>query len=81
MEQGITAGTSATTFSPDATCSSAHIATFLYRACGGTGSGWYEEARDWAVDASLLDDTGMSVSADEPCPRAAVVTFLYRIYR
>ena len=45
------------------------------------GSGWYEEARDWAVDASLLDDTGMSVSPDEPCPRAAVVTFLYRIYR
>ena len=57
-----------------------HIATFLYRACGGTGSGWYEVARDWAVDAFLLDDTGMTVSPDEPCPRAAVVTFLYRIY-
>lgn len=80
VEQGITAGTSATTFSPDTTCSSAHIATFLYRACGGTGSGWYEVARDWAVDAFLLDDTGMTVSPDEPCPRAAVVTFLYRIY-
>ena len=30
-EQGITNGTSATTFSPDATCTRAQMATFLYR--------------------------------------------------
>lgn len=31
VEQGITSGTSATTFSPSATCTRAQIATFLYR--------------------------------------------------
>ncbi len=32
VEQGITQGTSATTFSPDATCTRGQIVTFLYRA-------------------------------------------------
>ena len=32
VEQGITVGTSATTFSPDDTCTRAHIVTFLWRA-------------------------------------------------
>ena len=31
VEDGITAGTSATTFGPDATCTRGQIATFLYR--------------------------------------------------
>jgi hypothetical protein len=31
VEQGITNGTSTTTFSPDETCTRAHIVTFLYR--------------------------------------------------
>ncbi len=30
VEQGITGGTSATTFSPDATCTRGQIVTFLY---------------------------------------------------
>ena len=32
VEQGITTGTSATTFTPDATCTRGQIVTFLYRA-------------------------------------------------
>lgn len=32
LEQGITTGTSATTFSPDTICTRGHIVTFLYRA-------------------------------------------------
>ena len=34
VENGVTKGTSATTFSPDATCSRAEMVTFLYRVCG-----------------------------------------------
>ena len=32
VEQGVTNGTSATTFAPDTTCTRGQIATFLYRA-------------------------------------------------
>lgn len=81
VEKGITSGTSATTFAPDETCSSAHIITFLYRACGIGSNGWYEEARGWAKGAGLLDNTGLSVSPEENCPRGAVVTFLNRVYK
>ncbi len=80
VENGITAGTSENEFSPEQTCSSAHIITFLYRAMGIGSNGWYEEARGWANGAGLLDGTGLSVNPDELCPRGAVVTFLYRIY-
>lgn len=34
VQQGITSGTSATTFSPEATCTRGQIVTFLYRAYG-----------------------------------------------
>lgn len=81
VEQGITAGTSATTFSPNQTCSSAHIITFLYRAEGVGSDGWYEVAKNWATAEGLLRATGITVSPDETCPRGAVVTFLYRIYQ
>ena len=80
VENGITAGTSDTTFSPNNTCSSAHIITFLYRAEDIGDNGWYEEAKSWAQKEGLLNGTNMNVSPDENCPRAAVVTFLERIY-
>ena len=80
VEQGVTAGTSDYTFSPDETCSSAHIITFLYRAEHKGGNGWYEEAKSWASDNGLLSGTGIRVSPDENCPRGAVVTFLEREY-
>ena len=34
IEQGITKGTSATTFSPNSNCTRAQIVTFLYRCLG-----------------------------------------------
>ncbi len=34
VENGITAGTSATTFSPGAACTRAQVVTFLYKAVG-----------------------------------------------
>jgi len=82
VEQGITNGTSDTTFSPDDTCTTAHILTFLYRAMGRPGNTgaavWYEDAGAWCAREGLLADTGLSVSPEVNCPRAAVVTCLYR---
>lgn len=80
VEKGITAGTTADTFAPNATCSSAHIITFLYRAEASGRNGWYEEAKKWATDAGMLTSTGLEVTPEENCPRAAVVTFLERMY-
>lgn len=80
VENGITAGTSDTTFAPNDTCSSAHIITFLYRAMGVGSNGWYQEAKGWAVGKELLSGTGLTVAPEENCPRSAVVTFLNRIY-
>lgn len=78
VERGVTVGTDADHFSPADTCSTAHILTFLYRALGVGFNGWDGEAARWADELSLLDGTGLSFSADQRCPRGAVVTFLYR---
>lgn len=84
VEQGITKGTTATTFSPAQKCSNAHILTFLFRAMGEPfqlGSGeheWYETAAQWAELEHLLDSTSAESSLTGNCPRGDVVTFLYR---
>ena len=80
VEQGIIVGTSATTFTPHQTCSSAHIMTMLFRAMKIGTNGWYEEARDWAKKEGLLNGTKFVVSPDEPCPRAGIAYFLYMFY-
>ena len=81
VEEGIVVGTSATTFTPNQTCSSAHIMTMLFRAMKVGTNGWYEEARDWAKSEGLLDGTSFVISPDEPCPRAGIVYFLYKFYK
>ena len=78
VEKGITQGTDATHFSPDKTCSTAHITTFLYRTLEIGEDGWYEKAAKWAEDNGLLKDINKKVAPDVNCPRADVVTFLYR---
>ena len=78
LEKGITIGTDDTHFTPDQTCSTAHILTFLYRTLGIGDNGWYEEAGAWAKDAGLLDGLTLAVSPEVDCPRADVVLFLYR---
>ena len=83
VENEITTGTSATKFSPDTTCSYAHILTFIWRAFGEpgkTGEGeWYADAMSWAEKTAMLN--GFFTNDSDPmaeCPRGAVVTFLYR---
>ena len=86
-ENGITNGTSATEFSPDRTCSVAHIVTFIYRAFGEpgkTGEGeWYNDAMNWARSSGLISGTESEKAEDAKlnqtdCPRSDVVTVLYR---
>ena len=92
VENGITAGTSATTFSPDGTCTRAQIVTFLWRYEGmpaPTSAGnsfvdvptgaYYEKAVLWAAQSNVTAGTSATTfSPDSTCTRAQVVTFLYR---
>ena len=79
VEKGITRGASAATFSPEKACSTADTLTFLYRAYGVGTDGWYEEAGKWAEQNGLLQNTGAHPVPSEQCPRANIVTFLYRM--
>lgn len=91
VENGVTVGTSATTFSPNATCSRAQIVTFLWRAqkspAAGSanpfddvaGSAYYADAVQWAVQKNITKGTGATAfSPNANCIRAQIVTFLYR---
>lgn len=91
-EQGITGGTSATTFSPDETCTRGQMATFLWRDAGssavsGEGApfvdvpadGYYATAVDWAYEEGITGGTSATTySPNDPCTRGQMVTFLYR---
>ncbi len=78
VEKGITNGTDATHFTPNQTCSTAHIITFLYRTMGIGDNGWYQVAEAWAKGAGLLDGLKTTVAPGVDCPRCDVVLFLYR---
>ncbi len=78
VEKGITNGTDATHFTPNQTCSTAHIITFLYRTMGIGDNGWYQVAEAWAKGAGLLDGLDITVAPKVDCPRCNVVLFLYR---
>ncbi|MBQ7565505.1 MAG: S-layer homology domain-containing protein [Oscillospiraceae bacterium] len=78
VERGITNGTDAAHFSPDQTCSTAHIITFLYRTLGVGKNGWYEEAARWAQGVGLLEGVPRKVAPDVSCPRGDMVLFLCR---
>ena len=91
VEQGITAGTSATTFAPNLNCSRAQIVTFLYRAAGSpavSGSptftdvaadAYYAKAVKWAQANGITTGIGGGLfGSDGSCTRSQIVTFLYR---
>ena len=94
VENGITAGTSASTFSPNAGCTRAQVVTFLWRAEGEPGNTlpsnpfvdvkdgeYYYPAVMWAVENNITkgtDETHFSPNAT--CTRAQIVTFLHRDY-
>ena len=90
VENGVTNGTSATTFSPDATVTRAQAVTFQWRAAGSPAvsggsfadvadSAYYAGAVSWAVANGVTNGTGGSnFSPDVGVSRAQAVTFLYR---
>ena len=95
VEQGITTGTSATTFSPDAPCTRAQVVTFIWRALGldelssrstenpfrDVPSGaYYRDPVLWAAENGITTGTSATTfSPDQACTRAQVVTFLWRV--
>ena len=92
VEKGITTGTSATTFSPNASCTRAQIVTFLWRASGSpepktasnpftdvAANAYYCKAVLWAVENGITTGTSATTfSPGAPCTRAQGVTFLWR---
>lgn len=91
VENGVTVGTSATTFSPDVTVSRAQMVTFLWRAYGSpevTGenpftdvseSEYYYDAVLWAVENGVtVGTTSTTFSPEAPVTRAQAVTFQWR---
>ena len=91
VENGITKGTSDTTFSPNMTCSRAQIVTFLWRSekspAAGTANpfadvkstAYYADAVLWAVREDITKGTtNTTFSPDADCTRAQIVTFLWR---
>ena len=94
VENGITGGTGNGLFSPDATCTRAQSAAFLYRAAsspavnGSAGfsdvaaDAYYARAVAWAVENGVTNGIGDGLfGPDNSCTRAQIVTFLYRAYR
>ena len=90
-EKGITSGTDATHFSPNAACTRAQIVTFLWRVAGSpepkamssfadvSTDAYYAKAVAWAVENGITTGTGDGkFSPDATCTRAQSVTFLFR---
>lgn len=92
VEKGITEGTSANTFSPNASCTRAQMVTFLWRAAGSpasksttnpfkdiSSSDYYYDAVLWAVENGITTGTGADAFApNTTVTRGQTVTFLYR---
>lgn len=85
VETGVTTGTSANTFSPDAPCSDGQILTLLWRTKGSPAVGeaqsrepYYAGAVRWAEEMELLSGMEGTFDPEADSPRAHIVTYLYR---
>ena len=91
VKEGITNGTSATTFSPDQTCTQGQILTFLWRAVGQpkatianpftnstvTSGQYYYNAMLWAYEQGIV--TSKSLNPNAGCQRSDVALYLWRL--
>lgn len=91
VENGITSGTTATNFSPNATVTRGQTVTFLWRAAGkpvATAANPYTDVTKgtynydailWASEKGITQGTtSTTFSPDTPCTRGQIVSFLYR---
>ena len=92
VEQGITAGTSTTTFSPGNACTRAQILTFLWRAAGkpvpASQESPYSDVTSalnpdfynailWAAEKGIAEE-GETFGPGDACTRKAAVEFMWR---
>ena len=92
-QKGITAGSTATTFSPYQECTRSQIVTFLYRYAGKPSGNYTNPFKDvssvneasyynailWAVGKGITQGTSTTTfSPYASCTRGEAVTFLYR---
>ncbi len=89
---GITKGTTPTTFSPNDVCTRAQAVTFLWRAAGKPApksstmpftdvpkNAYYRDAVLWAAEQGIVKGTSATTfSPSEVCNRAQIVTLLWR---
>ena len=94
LSEGITTGTSADTFSPDAPCTRAQAVAFLFRyaapeavtlqelvsgfADAASVPGYARPAMNWALAAGILQGDGSKLLPNDTCTRAQIVVLLYR---
>ena len=92
VDEGITTGTSPTTFSPNNGCTRAQVVTFLWRAAGKPeptktdnpfsdvkSDAYYYKAVLWAVEKGITTGTSATTfRPDTTCTRGQIVTFLWR---
>ena len=91
LKHMITQGTTDITFTPNGSCTRAHIVTFLWRAVGSPepkstvsfadvpAGSYYAKAVAWAVENGItLGTTDVTFSPNAACTRAQSMTFLYR---
>ena len=91
VEQGITNGTGATQFSPNASCTRGQMVTFLWRAAGSPAaagespftdilpSDYFYDAVCWAANEGIAQGTSATTfGPDATVTRGQAVTFLYR---
>ena len=92
VDDGVTSGTSATTFSPNKPCTRGQVVTFLWRTKGSPaptttvnpffdvqGGSYYYDAVLWAVEHGITSGVDATpFKPDSACTRGQVVTFLWR---
>lgn len=90
VKNKITTGTTATTFSPNSTCTTAQILTFLWRANGAPEPAdvretfsdlqpddYFYKAALWAKENGLVE--GETLNGIEPCTRYATMEYIWKL--
>lgn len=92
VENGITCGTSRTTFSPKQTCSRSEIITFIWRAMGSPSpqnastysdaprGKWYATPAAWAHENAVEPGQNGLFAPHTPCTRASTILYIYRAF-
>lgn len=88
VKNGITAGTRATTFSPNAPCTRAQILSFLWRASGSPeptisnpfldikANDYFYKAALWAAEKGMV--SGSTFDPAIPCTRASTMEYMWK---